>query len=69
MMLASIAYLKKNAPEELGETSKKGFFKKSANFSSVATKMAEEKLSTISKGYPIEARSKLKAKLVDEGLI
>jgi hypothetical protein len=52
-MLASAAYLKKKAPQELGEQTKKGFFKKSVDFSSVGTKMAEDKLMTINKGYPM----------------
>jgi hypothetical protein len=31
--------------------------------------MAEEKLRTISKGCPAEVRDRLKAKLIDEGLV
>lgn len=63
-MLAGIAYLKKNAPEELGEQTKKGFFKKNIEIGSIGGKMAEEKLMTVSKGYPIAAKKILQAKLI-----
>ena len=65
MVIVSAAYLKRKAPEELGDQVKKGFFKKSVEFSNVGIRMADEKLLTISKGYPIEVRNKLKAKLIE----